>query len=56
MTELKPCPFCGGAAKTDTLSTYRTEVEVYCNGCSACVSMLFPLQQNAQSALDTVAA
>ena len=41
--ELKPCPFCGGAAEMDTARAFRelrsgnvsTAVAIYCVDCSA---------------------
>lgn len=45
--ELKPCPFCGGSAETDSQQGYRalvggkisTAVAVYCRECSAGMSV-----------------
>ena len=36
MTELKPCPFCGGAAAAETISMYGTPLaHVQCSQCRA---------------------
>lgn len=36
MTELKPCPFCGGIPKTDAIPVIGGEFDtkIYCTGCA----------------------
>jgi len=33
MTELKPCPFCGGTAHVDRHYSYFRDFVIYCEGC-----------------------
>ena len=33
MTELKPCPFCGGYVHLDEVSSYFLDFALYCEGC-----------------------
>ena len=47
MTELKPCPFCGGEAEI-FVSDITDRALVYCRGCDAQIKM----QQNEQEAIE----
>lgn len=34
MTELKPCPFCGGYVHLDEAYSYFRDFVLYCEGCN----------------------
>ena len=50
LSELKPCPFCGGDAELDTMQPYRnfvsgqieSAVAVFCRDCSVQISVCVP--------------
>ena len=48
MTELLPCPFCGGEASKRLF--YGARYGVYCDECDACVGGLFNTEAEAISA------
>ena len=33
MSELKPCPFCGGEANLDRMGTIRVSMQISCENC-----------------------
>ena len=37
MSELKPCPFCGGSASIDRMGTSRVSMQIMCDDCGAFV-------------------
>ncbi len=42
MSELKPCPFCGGEAEITETSMFRNQdCYVQCKGCGACTKFRF---------------
>lgn len=49
MSELKPCPFCGGVAEADSMQPYRAfddgsiedQAAVYCTQCNAGISFCY---------------
>lgn len=51
MTELKPCPFCGGEASKRLF--YGTRYGVYCDECDARVGGLFGTEAEAVEAWNT---
>ena len=42
--KLKPCPFCGGEAKTQS---YYHDYAVYCRKCEAATRRFYPTKQEA---------